>query len=191
MYSFVYLFIQFIIDWLVECMWNWSRDFRWSHWQWLRVQYVVLFIIVFIVSIFAHTALSLIQYDRQALLDVRASIDTNFFSDYQRTSCKPIVLPPLCCQRKKKRGKRAGILWQSWTRFHNLPIPSILLTNVQSLDNKMDKLNAHINFQWDTVNCCMMPFTETWLDPTVGPTRFGHCPSWFPHLLAGQDKGVR
>jgi len=131
-----------------------------------------LFNVVFIVSIFAHTALSLIQYDRQALLDACASIRTNFFSDYRSTSCKPFVLPPVCClpthsQRKKKRGKCAGILWRYRTRCHNLPLPSIFLAYVQSLDNKMDELHAQINFQWGTANYCMMAFTETWLGPTI------------------------
>lgn len=132
--------------------------------------FIILFII-FIVLIFAHTALSLIQYDRQALLGVRSALDKNFFSIYRSTCCDPFVLPPLCLpirrRRRRKRGKRAGILCRSRTRHCNPPLPSILLANVQSLDNKMDELHARINFQRDIANCCVLAFTETWLDPTV------------------------
>lgn len=39
--------------------------------------------------------------------------------------------------------------------------------NVLSLDNKVDKPQARINFQRDTANCRVMPFTETWLDSAV------------------------
>jgi len=63
-----------------------------------------LFITIFIVSVFAHAALSLIQYDRQALLDVRVSIGTDFFSDFfsdcWSTSCKPFVLGPIGGRRE-------------------------------------------------------------------------------------------
>jgi hypothetical protein len=38
---------------------------------------------------------------------------------------------------------------------------------VQSLDNKLDELHARIEFQRDIANCCVLAFTETWLDPMV------------------------
>ncbi|KAJ8361755.1 hypothetical protein AAFF_G00427850, partial [Aldrovandia affinis] len=135
-----------------------------------------VFIIICIVLIFVCTALSLIQYDRQALLEVCSSLDTDFFSIYRSTCCDPFVLPLLCLlirrRRRKRRGKRAGILCRSRTRFCNPPLPSILLANVQSLDNKMDELHARINFQRDIANCCVLVFTETWLDPAVPDSAF-------------------
>lgn len=94
------------------------------------------------------------------------------FTVLKFTNCKPIVLLLVCClptqcRRKKKRGKRASILWRSRTRCHNPLFSSILLVNVQSLDNKLDELHAQINYQRATVNCCGMAFTETWLYTTV------------------------
>ncbi|KAI3371528.1 hypothetical protein L3Q82_024117 [Scortum barcoo] len=45
--------------------------------------------------------------------------------------------------------------------------PSILLANVQSLDNKLDELRSRMVFQRDIKNCNVLVFTETWLDPLI------------------------
>lgn len=47
------------------------------------------------------------------------------------------------------------------------PIPSILLANVQSLDNKLGKLQCRISFQRDMKDCCVLCFTETRLGPNT------------------------
>ncbi|KAK1796931.1 hypothetical protein P4O66_000895 [Electrophorus voltai] len=44
---------------------------------------------------------------------------------------------------------------------------SILLANVQSLDNKLDDLLARIKFQRDIRDCNLLCFTESWLNPAV------------------------
>ncbi len=46
----------------------------------------------------------------------------------------------------------------------------VLLTNVQSLENKMDDLRARISFQRDIRDCNILCLTETWLTPTVPDT---------------------
>ena len=43
-------------------------------------------------------------------------------------------------------------------------LPSVLLANVQSLDNKMDKLLGRLNYQRDIKNCNILCFTESWLN---------------------------
>ncbi len=48
-------------------------------------------------------------------------------------------------RRKKHRGKHAGIRNRR-EKAHSPPLPSILLANVQSLDNKMDDLRARMSF---------------------------------------------
>ncbi len=55
-------------------------------------------------------------------------------------------------------------------RAHSPPLPSILLTNVQSLENKMDDLRARISFQWDIRECNILCLTETWLTTSVPDT---------------------
>ncbi len=73
-------------------------------------------------------------------------------------------------RRKKHRGKRAGIRNRLRKRAHSPPLSSILLANVQSLENKMDDLRARISFQRDIRDCNILCLTETWLTPTVPDT---------------------
>ncbi len=72
-----------------------------------------------------------------------------------------------CRRRKKHCGRRAGIRNRLRERAHSPPLPSILLANVQSLENKMDDLRARISFQWDIRDCNILCLTETWLTPTA------------------------
>ncbi len=73
-------------------------------------------------------------------------------------------------RRRKRRGRRAGIRNRLRKRAHSPPLPSILLANVQSLENKMDDLRARISFQRDIRDCNIFCLTETWLTPTVPDT---------------------
>lgn len=45
-------------------------------------------------------------------------------------------------QRSLQRGRRSGLLIRLRRRAHHPPLPSILLANVQSLDNKVDEIRA-------------------------------------------------
>ena len=66
-------------------------------------------------------------------------------------------------QRHRKRGKRSSLLVRLRRRAHCAPLPSILLANVQSLDNKVDEIRARVAFQRDIRDCNVLCFTETWL----------------------------
>ncbi len=73
-------------------------------------------------------------------------------------------------RRKKHRGRRAGIRDRLRKNAHSPLLPSILLANVQSLENKMDDLRARISFQRDIRDCNILCLTETWLTPSVPDT---------------------
>ncbi len=73
-------------------------------------------------------------------------------------------------RRKTHRGRRAGIRNRLRKRAYSPPLLSILLANVQSLENKMDDLRARISFQWDIRDCNILCLTETWLTPSVPDT---------------------
>ncbi len=73
-------------------------------------------------------------------------------------------------RRRKHRGRRTGIRNRLRKRAHSPPLPSILLANVQSLENKMDDLRARISFQRDIRDCNIFCLTKTWLTPTVPDT---------------------
>ena len=60
-----------------------------------------------------------------------------------------------------------GVLVRTRKRYFKPALPTILLANVQSIDNKMDELNARIKFQWDIRN---LAFVETWLVPEISDT---------------------
>ncbi len=55
------------------------------------------------------------------------------------------------CERKQKRGKRGGIRARLAANPHKPAIPSIVLANVRSLDNKLDyiRLQNYIRLQPD------------------------------------------
>ena len=78
-------------------------------------------------------------------------------------------------QSRRRRGRRSGLLVRLRRRAHRSLLPSILLTNVQSLDNKVDEIRVRVAFQRDIRDCNILCFTETWLtrDTLIGTvTRF-------------------
>ncbi len=130
-------------------------------------------------SLFIRVTSAMIMYDKRTLLDIGQRY-TNLIQDTLSTDpAWPLEIlrntelnndhlnNPR--RRKKHWGRRAGIRNRLRKRAHS-PLPSILLTNVQSLENKMDDLRARISFQWDIRDCNILCLTETWLTPTVPDT---------------------
>uniref|UniRef100_A0A669B6E2 Reverse transcriptase domain-containing protein n=1 Tax=Oreochromis niloticus TaxID=8128 RepID=A0A669B6E2_ORENI len=122
-----------------------------------------------LLSITVRTARSYTRYDRQTLLELRSSASSDFRAGFDSVDA---LLPGILCllarrRGKTKRGKRAGVLCRTRQRNSKPPLPSILLANLQSLDNKLDELRARIKHQQDIRNCCVLAFTETWLEPSV------------------------
>lgn len=65
-------------------------------------------------------------------------------------TAEPFVWDAQLRKCSRKSGRRAAILVRFVRRQANRPPwPSILLANVQSLDNKLCELKAQISFQWD------------------------------------------
>ncbi len=141
----------------------------------LRLCFYLLFYLL-LISIFTHITSALITYDKSALLDIG-----NRFTNLVQDTLSPNPSWPLEILRnaenkghrrrnKKHRGKSAGIRNRLRKRAHSPPLPSLLLANVQSLDNKMDDLRARISFQRDIRDCNIICLTETWLTPSVPDT---------------------
>ncbi len=131
---------------------------------------------VFLLSLFTRITSALFIYDKRTLLNI-GHCCTNLLQDTLSTD--PAWPPEILRntevnkghlnnhrRRKKHRGRRAGIRNRLRKRAHS-PLPSILLANVQSLDNKMDNLRARISFQRDIRDCNFLCLTETWLTPSV------------------------
>ncbi len=141
----------------------------------LRLCFYLLFYLL-LISIFTHITSALITYDKSALLDIG-----NRFTNLVQDTLSPNPSWPLEILRnaenkghrrrnKKLRGKSAGIRNRLRKSAHSPPLPSLLLANVQSLDNKMDDLRARISFQRDIRDCNIICLTETWLTPSVPDT---------------------
>ncbi|KAL6481971.1 hypothetical protein MHYP_G00100510 [Metynnis hypsauchen] len=68
---------------------------------------------------------------------------------------------------KWKRGKRGGLHASLKARATRPPLPSLLLANVRSLENKMDELRTRITTQREIRECCALILTETWLSDST------------------------
>ena len=81
---------------------------------------------------------------------------------------------------KRKRGKKGGVRQRLRRQLHNnrIPLPSIILANVQSLRNKIDGLHGHVTHLREYRDACLLGFTETWIsasdsDASLDLTGFG------------------
>ncbi|KAI4900722.1 hypothetical protein NFI96_009191 [Prochilodus magdalenae] len=135
-----------------------------------------------------HKCLALYTYSRQALLDIAAQ---NWkFTGQIPPELQHIVRPEshrhhphegpgpttsseyadpriALRRRRRKRGKRGGLHARLKARASRPPLPSLLLANVRSLENKLDELRARITSQREVRECCALIFSETWLSETV------------------------
>ncbi len=120
---------------------------------------------------------SITVYDRHTLLNIGSSVtqrkpDFEFLNAsalFTDTASETFVWTarPQRKKRSRKRGKRAGVLVSLRCRAFRPSLPTILLANVQSLDNKLCKLRACISYQWETRDCCVICLTETWMSGMV------------------------
>ncbi len=120
---------------------------------------------------------SITVYDRDTHLNIGSSIaqrkpDFEFLNAgglFTDTASEPFVwvLQSRKRRRRRKRGKRAGVLVRLRRRAFRPPLPTILLANVQSLDNKLCELRARISYQRETRDCCVICLTETWMSAMV------------------------
>ncbi len=122
-------------------------------------------------------AVSITVYDRHTLLNIGSSIvqrkpDFEFLNAgalFTDTASEPFVWNARQRRKKRswKRGKRAGVLVRLRRHAFRPPLPTILLANVQSLDNKLCELRACISYQRETRDCCVICLTETWMSAMV------------------------
>ncbi|KAI4892919.1 hypothetical protein NFI96_001300 [Prochilodus magdalenae] len=71
------------------------------------------------------------------------------------------------CARPQKRGKRAGVRTRLTSKPARAALPSILLSNVCSLENKLDCIRLQRTTRRESRDCCVFVFTETWLSDSV------------------------
>lgn len=76
----------------------------------------------------------------------------------------PAAEPSVC---KRWQGKRGRLHARLKARASRPPLPSLLVANVWSLEDKMDELRTGIISQWEVSDCCALFFTETWLSDNI------------------------
>ena len=69
--------------------------------------------------------------------------------------------------RRQRRGKRGGVRTKLRLNPHRTALPSIFLTNVRSLFNKLNELKIWTLTQKSLMDCNVMFFTETWLNNDI------------------------
>lgn len=76
------------------------------------------------------------------------------------------------CARRQKSGKRGGLLAKLKANTGKPPIPSLFLSNVRALDNKMDLLRLRLLASSEMRNCAVLCLKETWLNNNMPDTAF-------------------
>ena len=98
----------------------------------------------------ADRTYSATQYSREELLLLRNFVDKNNPpTDNGDSPWLPVAVLPERRKNKTKRGCGAGLLVRLRKQENRPPLPSILLANVQSIENKLDELRSRIAFQRD------------------------------------------
>ncbi len=162
------------------------------------LQFFVCFISFFLLF-YVLDVVSITVYDRDTLLSIGSSVaqrkpDFEFLNAgglFTDTASEPFVLPARPKERRRERGKRAGVLVRLRRRAFR-PLPTILLANVQSLDNKLCELLARISYQRETRDCCVICLTETWMSamvPAIELTGFSVHRSDRTKELTGKSRG--
>lgn len=105
-------------------------------------------------------------YSREALLSLRWCGDVAGLSR-SLTESLPEGMKIRCLQRPRKRGRRGGVRQRLRKRGSRPPLPSMILSNVRSLSNKMDELRTLTRGCFEYRESCIMLFTETWLHPEI------------------------
>ncbi len=71
------------------------------------------------------------------------------------------------CERGRKRGKRGGIRARLRANPTRPALPTLMLSNVRSLENKLDLIQLSRSTQHEARDCCVFVFTETWLNNNI------------------------
>ncbi len=66
-----------------------------------------------------------------------------------------------------KRGKRGGIRARLRANPTRPALPTLMLSNVRSLENKLDLIQLSQSTQHEARDCCVFVFTETWLNNNI------------------------
>ncbi len=132
---------------------------------------------------------SITVYDRDTLLNIGSSVaqrkpDFEFLNAgglFTDTASEPFVWVAKSRRRRRrrKRGKRAGVLVRLRRRAFRHPLPTILLANVQSLDNKLCELRARASVRQITQQSLVSRWYEIQGTAALFASQKPGCLLWF------------
>ncbi len=98
------------------------------------------------------------------------------------------------CERGRKRGKCGGIRARLRANPTRPALPTLMLSNVRSLENKLDLIQLSRSTQHEARDCCVFVFTETWLndnipDSAIQLNKLTCCRSDRDTTLSGKSRG--
>ena len=174
-FSIASLYEGLVIKWVNSLKTPVWRRRRWLPFYRILTNCAIVFFVLF-VTYFVHNVSASVSNDRKDLLDLRSAITHLVLDkDYlvNESDAKDLLQTPDKAQipvirmkkRQRYRGHRSGCLVR--IRVGNPPLPSVLLANVQSLDNKMDELRSKLYLQQDIKNYNILCFTESWLNVNI------------------------
>ncbi|KAI3376533.1 hypothetical protein L3Q82_016993 [Scortum barcoo] len=91
------------------------------------------------------------------------------------------------CARKQKRGKRGGLLARLKANAGRPPILSLFLSNVRSLDNKLDLLRLRLGVSREMRNCAVLCLTYGNLADQPSSSTAGFCSVSGPQPAVGES----
>lgn len=127
----------FVVSVFTASMYNLNVTCELLYWSTKTTRYKVI-VFLAILSLTCESS----YYSWDELLFHRASLWSN---------TKPVVVKP------RKRGKRGGIRCPVRRRPFKQPVPTIIMSNVQSLCNNMDLLGVRCSFERAFRDTCIMP----------------------------------
>lgn len=119
-----------------------------------------VFILALLCTVNVRCKYGRIVYSREALLSIKAAHYENNSELFIQPYLDTYYIRP--ARTRRRRGKRGGLHARLKARATRPPLPSLLLTNVRSLENKMDELRTRTTTQREIRECCALIFTETW-----------------------------
>ena len=110
--------------------------------------------------------------DYHSLLDIKNTLDGSLLKEIWNNNYKHLVKnidPGLL--RTRKRGNRAGVRVNHSIKNGKVPLPAIVLTNAQSIRNKLDELHGLLQTKRLQNKSQLICITESWLTPDISHSR--------------------
>lgn len=118
-----------------------------------------------------------VTYTREQLLALRQTSECqpNSLPADISTLCRPLKHLKRGKKCAKKRGSRGGVRHRLQTRRDRFPLPALTLSNVRSVNNKLDELKLRMEHERDFRMSNIVCLTETWLkDNHATPSLSGY-----------------